>query len=315
MDTVFIGSSSAAVGVLNQLQSAGILVKLVVSRPDRKAGRGKSATPTPVSHYARSVELPLITPGSWKDGTGLEEIRRIRSAVIVVASYGLLLPSELLRIPDHGVLNIHPSLLPAYRGPSPVVTAVLEGAGVTGVTVMELDEGLDTGPIVAQKEVRIAENESAEFLEKRLFTLGAQILIETLPGWASGKILARKQVEAKATYTRRFNKDDGQIDCTQTTAAIINQIRAFDPWPSTYVVWEGKLLKILEATAGADVSMRETEHVAGTGLLYKSADLSFPALKTSDGVLVLSKVQLEGRRAVAGWEFLNGYPNFIGAHL
>ena len=180
---------------------------------------------------------------------------------------------------------------------------------------MELDEGVDTGPIVAQKEVRIDEYESAEFLEKRLFTLGAQILIETLPGWASGKILAKKQVEAKATYTRRFNKDDGQIDCTQTTAAIINQIRAFDPWPSTYVVWEGKLLKILEATAGADVSLRETEHVAGTGLLYKSADLSFPALKTSDGVLVLSKVQLEGRRAVAGWEFLNGYPNFIGAHL
>ena len=315
MDAIFIGSSEAAVGVLEELRNSGILVKLVVSRPDRKAGRGKTSTPTPVSDYARSEKLPLITPASWKDGTALAGVGQIGSQIIIVAACGVLLPTALLNLPEHGVLNIHPSLLPAYRGPSPVVTAVLEGVGVTGVTVMELNEGLEMGPIVAQREVKIDKSESTENLEKRLFAIGAELLINILPGWSSGEILGLKQNEEQATYTKRFNKSDGQIDWNQTTETIINQIRAFDPWPSTYVMWNGRILKILEAHIGLDAAQKYPINRPGTAMLYQSAGITFPALKTRDGILVLSEVQMDGKGVVTGQEFLNGYPQFIGAQL
>lgn len=316
MDTIFIGSSDAAVGVLEQLRgNANMQVNLVISRPDQKAGRGKASTPTPVSRYARANDIPLITPASWKDGAALERVNRAGGQVIIVAAYGLLLPGELLSAAAYGVLNIHPSLLPEYRGPSPVVTALLDGVGVTGVSVMELDEGLDTGPIVSQKEVRIEKDESVENLEKRLFSIGAKVLLDILPAWASGEISSRKQDEYKATYTKRFNKGDGLLDCNRKTQAIINQIRAFTPWPSSYVVWNGKTLKILEATVGANPDGIDPGVEPGTAIVYESAGITFPALKTSDGILVLVRVQMEGRKAVDGQDFLNGYPRFIGARL
>jgi len=315
MDVVFIGSSEAAAGVLHELQIAGILVKLVVSRPGRKAGRGRSHTATPVSRYARSTGARLITPVSWKDGKALADIRGTGAQVIIVASYGLLLPNDLLKIPEYGVLNIHPSLLPAYRGPSPVVTAILKGVAGTGVTVMELDEGLDTGPIVAQREVSIGATESAEDLEKRLFGVGAELLLDILPGWVNGEVLSQKQDQEKATYTKRFSKDDGRIDWNKTTAAIMNQIRAFDPWPSSYVVWDGKILKILEALAGTNTDPRETFQIPGATMRYYTSGMVLPSIKTSDGILVLSRMQLEGRGVVTGQEFLNGYPQFIGTNL
>lgn len=315
MDIVFMGSSEAAAGVLHDLRAGGILVKLVVSRPDRKAGRGRSHIATPVSSYVRSTDVRLITPVSWKDGTAIEDVRDAGAQVIIVASYGLLLPNDLLKIPEHGVLNIHPSLLPAYRGPSPVVTAVLEGAGVTGVTVMEIDEGLDTGPIVAQREVSIGATESAGDLEKRLFGVGSELLLDILPGWINGEVLSQKQVQEKATYTKRFSKDDGRIDWNKTTADIMNQIRAFDPWPSSYVVWDGRILKILEALVGTDADPRELFQIPGTTMRYYASGMVFPSIKTGNGILVLSRMQLEGKGVVTGQEFLNGYPQFIGADL
>jgi methionyl-tRNA formyltransferase len=315
MDAVFIGSSEAAVGVLHELRTGGLLVKLIVSRPDRKAGRGRSYIATPVSKYARSVDAQLITPDSWKDGKALEDVRATEAPVIIVASYGRVLPTELLIIPEHGVLNIHPSILPAYRGPSPVVTALLEGVGATGVTVMELDEGLDTGPIVAQREVGIGATESGANLEKRLFGVGARLLLDILPGWVNGEVLSQKQEEGKATYTKRISKKDGRIDWNKPTVAIMNQIRAFDPWPSSYVVWDGNILKILEVMVGTNVDPRGSPQIPGEITRYYVSGRVFPSIKTSDGTLVLARMQREGRGVITGHEFLNGYPKFIGAYL
>lgn len=316
MEAIFIGSSDAGRVVLEELLgNRDMQINLVVSRPDRKAGRGKLPTPTPVSGYARSKAIPLITPNSWRDGAALRAVSEVRSQVIIVAAYGLLLPAELLSIPTYGVLNIHPSLLPVYRGPSPVVTALLDGVSLTGVSVMELDQGFDTGPIVSQKEVRIEKAESAESLERRLFGIGAKELLEVLPGWASGELSSRKQDEEAASYTKRFNKSDGQIDCNKTTQAIINQIRAFTPWPSSYVVWEGKTVKILEARARLSEETMASGIAPGTAMVYQAEGSNFPALKTLNGILVLVRVQMEGRTPVDGQDFLNGYPSFIGSHL
>lgn len=233
-------------------------------------------------------------------------------AALVVAAYGRILPPALLRVPPLGILNIHPSLLPRYRGPAPVAEAVLAGESTTGVTVMLIDEGMDTGPVLAQMEEPIAPEDTAETLTARLFRRGASLLATTLTPWARGEVLPQPQDDAQATYTRQLRKEDGEMDFRLPAERLWLQVRAYTPWPGTHTTWGGRRLKLLDvvplASPGATPDPGEVVALPPLG----------PAavgVGTGEGVLGLLRVQIEGRQPVAVRDFLAGYAGFVGARL
>ena len=264
----------------------------------------------PVKRFAEERGLPVFQPASLKREGVRQELSALSPNVIVVAAYGRIIPPDILGLPPLGCVNVHPSLLPRYRGPSPVATAVLNGDAVTGVTIMKLDEGMDTGPILAARETRIEPDEMADALTARLFEQGASLLVETLPMWATGKIEARPQDSDRATTTRLLSKEDGEIDWGVDAARIARQVRAFYPWPGTYTRWAGRLLKVLEAHA-APVAAPSPAPTAEVVLLPDGG----LAVRSGDGMLVIDRLQLEGRRAATAAQFLLGHPDFVGARL
>lgn len=243
-----------------------------------------------------------------KDEYAQQELAALSPDLLVVAAYGLFLPTVSFETPRLGALNVHPSLLPRYRGPSPVASAILNGDSETGVTIMQLDEGMDTGPIVVQHETPIDDDETAENLTIRLFEMGAQLLVETLPGWARGDIGARPQDETQAIVTRRLSRQDGEIDWGRPADELTRQVRAYHPWPGSFSHWHGKLLKVLEASPAQIEPMPS----AGVVVLLPNGDMG---VGTGRGVLLLQRVQMEGRRAVTGREFVAGHRDFVGSTL
>ncbi|MDP6107461.1 MAG: methionyl-tRNA formyltransferase [Candidatus Brocadiia bacterium] len=308
MKTVFMGTPEIAAPVLEALLEAGHEVVSVHTRPDRPAGRGKRRTASPVKEYALERGLPVFQPASLRTGAAQMELAELSPELIVVAAYGLFLPSAVLSLPPLGCLNVHPSLLPRYRGPSPVAAAILSGDATTGVTVIKLDEGMDSGPIVARRETEIGPEENAEGLAARLFRLGAQVLVEVLPDWAAGRLQAIPQDKTLATTTRLLSREDGEIDWDLGAVRIARQVRAYHPWPGAYTRWQGKQLKIIEASAwdAADAAPARPGRVVS----LPSGGLGIAA---SEGVLQIRRIQLEGRRAAAVREFVWGYPEFVGS--
>ena len=231
---------------------------------------------------------------------------------LVVAAYGRLLPPALLQVPPLGALNIHPSMLPRHRGPSPVAAAILEGEATTGVTVMLLDEGMDTGPVLAQVEEPIRPEDTAETLTERLFRRGASLLAATLGPWARGEIRPQPQDEALATYTRPLRKEDGEVDFCEPAGRLWRQVRAYAPWPGTHTTWEGRRVKLLDVVPlpSPGVTARPGEVV----LLPPSGPAAV-GVGTGEGVLGLLRVQIEGRQPVAARDFLAGHAAFVGARL
>ncbi len=310
---VFMGTPAFAVPVLQALAaSEEAEVAAVYTRPDRPKGRGRAVEMPAVKGCALGLSLPVFQPPSLRNEAAQEQLAGLNPDVIVVAAYGQLLPPAVLNAPSLGCLNLHPSLLPKYRGASPVAAAILDGAAVTGVTLMLLDEGMDTGPIVAQLEHPLSGKETAGNLTAALFQSGAELLLDTLGPWAAGKITAKPQDGTLATVTRRLERGDGEADWKTPAQELERRCRAFDPWPGLYTNWDGKTLKLLEveplpATAaeevapGVVVALDEGETPIGVGAV--------------DGVLGLKSLQLEGRRAVSAAEFLRGYPQFVGAQL
>ncbi len=308
MRIIFFGSPTEAAGALDALISAGHDIAAVYSQPDRKAGRGRSKTPTPVKTFALEHGLEVFTPKTFRNND--EEVARLtefQADVFVVVAYGRILPAEILQIPPVGVVNIHPSLLPKYRGSSPVVSAILSGENETGVTVMLLDEGMDTGPTLAQSDpIRMTGTERGAEFQALLFKKGASMLPAVLDGLQSGAITPQAQNDAEATVTRMLERSDGEIDWSQSAGHIDRMIRAYDPWPGTSTRWNGKGLKVIDAeiqtgTSGAagEVSVVDSNLLVGTG----------------EGSLRLTRVQLEGRQAVSADDFLRGYPEIAGAVL
>jgi methionyl-tRNA formyltransferase len=307
---VFMGTPDFALPALSGLVDVGHMVVAVFARPDRRVGRGRSAATPPIGAFAEERGLPLFEPVSLRrDAEARERIASLAPDVIVVAAYGAFLPDETLAVPRLGCLNIHPSLLPRHRGPSPVPSAILAGDDETGVSVMLLDSGMDSGPILAQRRTPIGPSEYRSELTPRLFLMGAELLIETLPGWASGELKAQPQDDSAATITKLLDREDGRIDWSRSALNIGRQIRAFDPWPGTYTTWRGKSLKILAArplpttqAAGAPADVVELPD-NGTGVV------------TGDGVLELTTVQIEGKRPAPVREFVQGYHDFVGHRL
>ena len=306
---VFMGTPEFAVPALGVLQDAGHDVVGVYTQPDRRSGRGRRLTAPPVKEFAEGRGLPVFQPASLReDAEARQRIAELAPDAIIVAAYGLFLPEDTLAVPRLGCLNIHPSLLPRHRGPSPVATAILEGDEATGVTIMLLDEGMDTGPILAQREARIGADETCDRLTVRLFGMGASLLVETLEEWSAGRIAPTPQNDADATITRRLQRGDGRIDWNDTAESIARRVRAFTPWPGTFTTWEGRTLKILEAEpldAPRDGPPGKVVGVNGSGV----------AVVAKRGVLRLVRVQMEGRRASGAADFSRGYADFIGSVL
>ncbi len=297
--TLFFGSGSVALPALAGLRRYHLVeLDSVVTAPPRPAGRKGRLTPTPVADLAAEVGLPIRTPRTLRDAAVQAELQATGAELIVLADYGRLIPGAVLDIPRHGALNIHPSLLPRHRGAAPVVATILEGDAVAGVSVMRMDEGLDTGPVLARRELPLDGTELAPELEARLAELGAELLLEVLPGWLEGSLTATPQAEEGATLTRLLRREDGRLDPATPAARLERQIRAYQPWPGSFLEHDGVRLKVWAASVLAqDVAVEPGAIILTEGTL---------GLGTADGVLRLDEVQPAGKRRMSGAEYRRG---------
>ena len=308
MRVVFMGSPRFAVPSLEYLVDSGYKLAAVYTQPDRAGGRGRGLTVSPVKKAAEALGLTVTQPESLKAPDAVKQLAGFKPDVIVVAAFGQLLPKDVLELPRLGCVNVHPSLLPSYRGASPVVAAILAGDEFTGVSIMLLDEGMDSGPILARAQVPVADSDTTASLSDRLSRVGAGLLGEVLVGWSRGELKPQPQEDAKATLCQPIAKDEGEIDWKLPAVELWRQVRAFYPWPGNYTRWRGKALKIIEA---APVSP-QTPAKAGEVVALDTGGFGVGA---GEGVLAVLKVQLEGKQAMDAADFLRGQRDFIGAVL
>lgn len=307
---IFMGTPEFAVPSLKVLiENASFDIKLVITQPDKSVGRHKKLQFSPIKKLAMQNNIEVIAPIVLKKNIELiNKIKSIAPDVIVVVAYGKILPKDILDIPKMGVVNIHASILPKYRGASPVTESILAGDKQTGVTLMKLDTKMDTGPILAtSKIIPINNKDTADTLSQKLAQIGAGLLIDNLEKYIDNNLKLQPQDDTKATYTKLINKSDGQIDWHETAKIIEKKVRAYSPWPSTFTTFKDKSLKILEAE-----TIIETKNLPGQ--VWKTED-KYPAITTSQGSLKLNKLQLESKKPVSGKDFLLGYPNFIDSVL
>ncbi len=309
---VFMGSPEFAVLPLEYLVRNHCHVVAVYTQPDQPAGRGRALLPSPVKRTAPAWKLPVVQPASLKRPEAVAELESFHPDVIVVAAFGQILPHSVLAIPRYGCLNIHPSLLPRFRGASPVAAAILAGDEFSGVSIMLMDEGLDTGPVLARAQIPIARVDTTGTLTAKLSRIGAQLLLEVLPHWLRGEISPRPQDETLASYCRPITKEAGEIDWQLAADSLWWQIRAYSPWPGSYTHWQGKRLKIIEAVAlPGEVGVRVGRVVALAG---REAAPAF-GVTTGEGILGVLKLQLAGKRVAGAADFLRGQRGFVGAQL
>ena len=308
-----MGTPSAVIPVLRSLHDMPeVDVTAVVTPPDRPRGRGRQAEATPVKEAALSLGIPVLQPASLRGDAALAELAALAPDVMLVAAYGKLLPPAVLALPSHGCLNLHPSLLPRHRGPSPVATAILEGDAGTGTSLMLLDEGMDTGPVISRGVARLQGKETTGQLTEQLFELGAGLLRDNLQRWVNGELTAEPQDDALATLTRKLDRSDGRADFGLPADLLERQCRAYSPWPGLYTEWRGRTLKLLEVRAVAGGGPR----TASPGVVLSVPPGSgAPQVATGHGSVSLVRVQLEGRRPVRGEDFVNGFPDIVGALL
>ncbi|MEE2885219.1 MAG: methionyl-tRNA formyltransferase [Chloroflexota bacterium] len=305
-----MGTPDFATSVLSLLSREGHEIVGVYTQPDRPSGRSKNPKASNVKTYAIKQGIPTFEPETLKsDRKALENIKELNPDLIVVAAYGLYIPTSILELPSLGCLNIHPSLLPLHRGPSPVATALLNGDSVTGVSIMQLTSELDSGPIVAQKRVDIKPEESSYSLTRRLFELGGELLVDILPSFRNGDIQPYQQNHSDATFTEKLTRGHGNIDWHLDANSLVRQTRAYDPWPSSFSYWNGKLLKII----GASVYDIQSESLHPRGEVV-SLDTTV-GVRTGRGILIPKILHLEGKNPMDATEFLNGHKNFIGSIL
>ena len=307
-----MGTPTFAVPVLAGLTGLdGYEVVGVYTPPDRPAGRGRKAQSSTVKDFALENDLTVLQPANFRSAEVQAELAELRPDAIIVAAYGKLLPKPVLDLAPLGALNVQPSLLPRHRGQSPVATTILNGDQVTGVTIMLLDEGMDTGPLIAQHEYLMKGNETTDQLTTALFELGGKLLEESLPQWQSGELLSEPQDESLASVTRKLVRADGLADWTLSADELETRARAFTPWPGLFTHWNGSGLKLVSV---AFVASDSDEFEPGLVVATDHPDLP-AAVATSQGFLGLKTLQLEGKRAVGVKDFLNGAPDFIGSQL
>lgn len=309
MRLVFMGSPKFAVPALDYLMADNYQIAAVYTQPDRPVGRGQGLLPSPVKQAAEARGLTVVQPPSLKAAGVAEQIGDFEPDVIVVAAFGQILPKAVLSIPRLGCINIHASLLPKYRGASPVASAILAGDDFGGVSIMVIEERLDSGPLLARAQIPVLDRDTTASLTGKLSWLGAQLLGEVLVGLGRGELEPRPQDEAGATYCKPIAKEEGDIDWHLPAVAIWRRVRAFNPWPGSYTRWRGRGLKIIEAAP------LDGEGTAKAGEVVALAERAGFGIGTGDGLLAVLTVQLEGKRAMPASEFLRGQRDFIGAVL
>jgi methionyl-tRNA formyltransferase len=309
LSVVFMGTPDFAVPSLVLLIANLYQVVAVYSQPDKRLGRRSQLVPPPVKRLAMDHRIPVVQPETLDTSRALEELAGFSPELIVVVAYGRILPSKILSLPKFGCLNLHPSLLPRHRGSSPIANALLCGDGLTGVTVILMDAGLDSGPILAQREVAVSPQDTTRSLTPKLSQVGAELLLKSLPLWIEGKINPQPQDESQVTFSKMLTKEDGEIDWKLPAVQLWRCIRAFDPWPGCYTWWKGGRLKVCEAVplgGGGEV---------GKVIIMKEPAPATVGVVTGMGVLGLCRVQLEGRREMSAADFVRGQKDFVGSIL
>jgi methionyl-tRNA formyltransferase len=299
---LYAGTPEFALPALDALVAAGHAPVGVLTQPDRPAGRGLRAEPGPVKRRALTLGLPVLQPLTLRDEAAQAAVAAHAPDLLVVVAYGLILPGAVLALPRLGCVNVHASLLPRWRGAAPIQRAILAGDGVTGVSIMRMEEGLDTGPVYATRTTEIGRDETAGELHDRLAALGAGALVDALPGIADGTLLAEPQDAARATYATRIEKAEARINWRQPAEAIARRVRAFNPWPVADAGYGEARLRIWRASArpaGADVRAEPGTVVA--------AGADGIDVATGDGLLRVLSLQLPGRRVVAAGDFANSH--------
>lgn len=279
MKIIFLGTSSFAAVALKALHEEGHEICAVITQPDQPVGKKQIITPPPVKVLARELELKVFQPATLKDDSFFEEFKSWDCHLAVVTAYGKIIPQRYLDALKYGFINVHPSLLPKYRGPSPIQTAIMNGDEVLGVTIMKLDAGMDTGPMLAQVKFHPAPDETFTQIYDKLAALGAELLLETIPEYISGRLEPATQDDSQATITKMIERKDARIDWSRSPQEIYNLIRALNPEPGTWTTWKDKTLNIKEA-----------------------------ALENNE--LKIKTLQLEGKKETSLKDFLNGYPDF-----
>ena len=307
---IFMGTSSFAVPALDALIGKGILPSAVYTQPDRKGGRGRRSLVSPVKEKALEYELPVIQPETLRDQAELARFKTLEPSIVVVASYGAILPLDYLDSLTNGGLNIHPSLLPLHRGPSPIVNTILAGDTETGVSIFVMDKGMDTGPILRQKTTPVYVHETGGELTDRLSLEAANMLVPTLVDWIKGDIEPTPQDNNLASYSKLLKKSDGALDFTEPAINLKRKIDAFNPWPLSFTMYKGKRLTLLEAWVHD-----EPEATLDPGEILYSPSGKKVLLGTAKGSLDIQKIQIEGKRPVVATEFIRGYQDFVGSIL
>ncbi len=308
MKIVYMGTPDFAVAPLEAVLKAGHEVTAVVTQPDKQQGRGKEMRMTPVKECALRHGIPVLQPAKLKEPEAIEELRKYPADIYVIAAFGQLLTEEILNIPRFGCINIHASLLPAYRGAAPIQRVIINGEKKTGVTIMQMAKGLDTGDMLLKKEVAIGEKETGESLHDKLMAAGAELIVEALPKIEKGEIVPVKQDERLSCYAKRLSKDMGRIDFQKDALSIERLVRGLNSWPSAYTLYKGKTLKIWEADV---VPMEENRE---PGFVVRVSKDYFD-IATGEGALRVKSLQLEGKKRVSAKDFLLGYEVACGMKL
>lgn len=308
MKLVFIGTPKFARIILKAMIDNNFAPVLVITAPDKLAGRKQALTPPEVKIEAEKSKIKVSQPEKIKEVEG--ELLAIEPDLIVLAAYGQIIPKNILNIPKLGAINIHPSLLPKYRGASPIQSAILNGDKKTGITIYFMDEKMDSGPIIIQEEREIQDKIFYADIEEELARLGSSLLIKTLPKILAEKISGADQNENEASYTKIIKKEDGHIDWGKPAASIERQIRAFSSWPGSFSLWGEKRIKILESEV---MSLpNDQKYVIGKVVASPVKEL---LVACGSNFLIIKKLQIEGKKPISAGEFLKGHKDFIGAVL
>lgn len=306
MRVIFMGTPDFSVGTLEALIAAGHDVCLAVTQPDKPKGRGKEMQFPPVKETAIKHGIPVYQPKKIREPECVEELRKYNADIMVVIAFGQILPKAILEMTPYGCVNVHASLLPKYRGAAPIQWSIIEGESVTGVTTMQMDEGLDTGDMIMKREIPIAEDETGESLHDKLAAAGAELCVETLRALEDHTAVFEKQGESPTAYAKMLTKEMGNIDWSRSAVQIERLVRGLNSWPSAYTRWKGKVMKIWRAKAEPDMVGDSPAEKAQPGIVKEVGKDNF-AVQTGDGVLRVYEVQIPGKKRMETGAFLRGY--------
>jgi len=310
--TVFMGTSTFADMILSALIEANYNLVAVYTQSNKKNARQQEPLKGAVKITAEKNRIPVIQPYRFDDGT-ISEFKNLKPDLLVVASYGKILPGKILEVPGFGAINVHPSLLPKFRGPSPIQNTLLSGEKETGTTIMLMDKGMDTGDILAQEKMPIGDNETYPEILEKLAVLSRELLLKTIPLWIERKIESKPQNNEEATLCQLIEREDGRIIWAAEAQAIFSQYRALIPWPGLYAFWERNELNMRLKFNKIGVIRQNPEILHQIGEVFQIGDRI--GVQTSFGVITVEEVQLEGKNNTKIEDFLNGYPEFLGSIL